>query len=55
MTGRTLGTVLMILGFAAALAILIFCPNNRESCVIGFAVFGVGCMMGGRPKGRPRK
>lgn len=52
MTKRTFGTILMLIGFLTALGILMFMPDRREMSVIGFAIFGVGCMCG---SGRGRR
>ena len=42
----------MLIGFLTALGILMFMPDRREMSVIGFAIFGVGCMCG---SGRGRR
>ena len=56
MTKRTFGTILMLIGFFAALGILMFMPDRREMSVVGFAIFGVGCMFGSRRTRRiPKK
>jgi hypothetical protein len=43
---RTLGTILMALGFVFTLIVLAKFPENKQLALYGFAAIGIGCVIG---------
>ncbi len=53
---RTVGTIIMAVGFVYALATMMLAPDNRQGVMIGIALIGLGSLMGirrRRPTRRP--
>jgi len=51
MSKRTIGTIIMAVGFVIALAALVLHSENRQIMVLGFVLIGIGSVVGVRPRG----